>query len=90
MLQCIIKVPKTLKQLQHTFNVSFSCLDIGILKMTINSAGCFSSLYGCSMLLLLDVDSRYLLHHHLKVVKCVFLLLLLKWIHSFQSCLAAS
>jgi len=60
------------------------------INVAVYHKGCFSSLYGCSMLLLLDVDSRYLLHHHLKVVKCVFLLLLLKWIHSFQSCLAAS
>lgn len=80
MLQFVIKLLETLKQLQvqHTFDVSLSCLGIGILKMTTNTAGCFSSLYGCSMLLLLDVDSRYLLHHHLKVVKCVLLPLVLK------------
>ena len=68
----VIKLLETLKQVQHTFDVSLSCLNIGILKISTNTAGCFSSLFGCSMLLLLDFYSRYRLHHHLKVVKCVF------------------
>lgn len=68
----VIKLLETLKQVQPTFNVSLSCLNIGILKISTNTAGCFSSLCGCSMLLLLDAGSPCLLHHHLKVVKCVF------------------
>jgi hypothetical protein len=63
----VIRLLETLKQVQDTFDVSLSYLNIGIL----NAAGRFSSLYGCSMLLRLDVYSHYRLHH-LKVVKYVF------------------